>query len=152
MTLHSSSPALSQGHQSNTANSHSPYHVLAQLTAGLAECTKALTATHVEFVETQKSIYKTGAEISGLLSSVKTGIQVEELALDSVGDSANSYKNVEEAIIDTEPVKKGVNNNSGSNGHSSGRTRRSRATDNIYNANTNKIDFGSNESDPIIID
>lgn len=150
MILHSSSLALSQGHQSNPANSHSPYHVLAQLTAGLAECTKTLTATHVEFVETQKSIYKTGAEISGLLSSVKTGIQVEELALDNVGDSANSYKIAEEAIIGTEPVKKGVNNSS--SGPSSSRTRRSRATDNIYKANTDKVDFGSNESDPIIID
>jgi hypothetical protein len=153
MSSHSSSPALLQGNHPKAANSHSPYHVLAQITSALSESTNKLTATHAEFVKVQKSIYKTGAEVSGLLSSVKTGIQVEELGLDNVGDSWKEYRKFDKPVTTNEPTKQPPRSNPTSSSNQSGnKERKPRVAENIYKANATGTNSGINESDPIIID
>lgn len=153
MSSHSLSPAVLQDNHPRATSSHSPYHVLAQITAGLAEATDKLTATHSEFVQTQKNIYKTGAEVSGLLSSVKTGIQVEELGLDSVGDSWKEYRKFKTPETKIEPAKQPPRATPASNtNQSDNKERKPVVADNIYQANAASTSSGTNESDPIIID
>lgn len=158
-------------YSASAAVQHSPYHVLAQLTAAISSTAETLLGTHQQFVAQQAGVFEAGVGLRSVVRDVQAGIEAEKLALvvpEVDGNAAGAFEGEDEDVESATNGHKSRDVSASAGQTQQGQNKRKKlstptgaaaatapkdtnknGTSSIYSANNSR---GVSDTDPIVID